>query len=208
MVTTTIPTAEHSAGQHDSIEIELGQPWLAALLAWLVPGLGHLYQGRTGKGLLFLVCILGTFLYGLYLGGGKVVYASSTSVLDRNFWDRWQYGCQAGVGLASWPAYLQAVRVKNHKEPMWKGEEWFDNGFMAPPRPGNVPLEDASKNTSIQPSELALWNVKLHPYFELGTVYTVIAGLLNLLVICDAFAGPLVIAPHDDKKNKQNKDPA
>ena len=69
------------------------------------------------------------------------------------------------------------------------------------------PRSHNSQNTSIQPSELALWNVKLHPYFELGTVYTVIAGLLNLLVICDAYAGPLVIAPQDDKKNRK-KEPA
>ena len=40
-------------------------------------GMGHVYQGRTGKGILFFVCVLGTFFYGLYLGGGKVVYAAT-----------------------------------------------------------------------------------------------------------------------------------
>ena len=96
MVTTTIPNAAGSTAPEDAIEIELKQPMIAALLAWALPGLGHVYQGRTGKGLLFFVCVLGTFFYGLYLGGGKVVYAAVP-------WEqqyRWQYWCQLGVGLA------------------------------------------------------------------------------------------------------------
>jgi hypothetical protein len=39
----------------------------------------------------------------------------------------------------------------------------------------------------------------------LGTVYTVVAGLLNVLVICDAAAGPLVISHSSDKKSDKNK---
>ena len=34
----------------DGSAINLKQPEFAAFLAWLVPGLGHLYQGRTKKG--------------------------------------------------------------------------------------------------------------------------------------------------------------
>jgi TM2 domain-containing membrane protein YozV len=75
-----------AASDDEVIEIDLKDPWLAAFLAWLVPGLGHLYQGRTGKGLLFFICIVGTFFYGLYIGGGKVVYASVPNPLTR-----WQY---------------------------------------------------------------------------------------------------------------------
>ena len=74
-----------------------------AFLAWLLPGLGHLYQGRTGKGILFFVCIVGTFIYGLYLGDGRVVYAS-TPILSR-----WQFLCQVGVGLPALPAVLTDI---------------------------------------------------------------------------------------------------
>ena len=31
--------------------VPLKNPAKAAFLAWLVPGLGHFYQGRTGKGI-------------------------------------------------------------------------------------------------------------------------------------------------------------
>jgi len=189
MVTATIPSADGSTAPEDVVEIELKEPWIAALLAWMLPGLGHVYQGRTGKGLLFFICILGTFFYGMYLGGGKVVYASVP-------WEqqyRWQYLCQLGVGLPSTPMLVQKNRVMNKKEPLW-------SGFMAPPRRGSVDWKDKSGNTSKQPSELAMWTLKYHPNFELGTVYTVVAGLLNVLVICDAAAGPLVISVPQKKK--------
>ncbi|MEO2045316.1 MAG: DUF6677 family protein [Pirellulales bacterium] len=178
----------------DSIEIDLHQPWLAALLAWALPGLGHIYQGRTGKGLLFFVCVLGTFVYGLYLGGGKVVYASVPGEPQY----RWQYWCQLGVGLPAAPALVQRRRVLNHQQPLW-------SGLMAPPRLQPVETKDDSQHISIQPDELGKWTVDLHPRFELGTVYTVIAGLLNILVICDAYAGPLVLAHRQEKPTQREE---
>ena len=56
----------------DGIEIDLRDPLIAGVLAWLWPGAGHLYQRRYAKGMLFMVCILGTFFFGLVLGEGKV----------------------------------------------------------------------------------------------------------------------------------------
>ena len=46
----------------------------AAVLSYVVPGLGQLYQGRTFKGVLFLVCIPDLFFYGMYLGNWRNVY--------------------------------------------------------------------------------------------------------------------------------------
>ena len=37
----------------------------ACLLAWLIPGAGHLYLRRTGKGLVLLGAILALFLLGV-----------------------------------------------------------------------------------------------------------------------------------------------
>lgn len=196
MVKTTIPSPDGSTAPEDAIQIELKEPMLAAVLAWMIPGLGHIYQGRTGKGLLFFVCVLGTFFYGLYLGGGKVVYAAVP-------WEqqyRWQYWCQLGTGLVSTPMLVQRHRVLEGKAPLW-------DHFMAPPRNGPVNWTDDSGNVTTQPNELAKWTVQYHPYFELGTVYTVIAGLLNVLVICDAAGGPLVIVQTDKKSKKQKEEP-
>lgn len=42
---------------------------LAALLAWLIPGLGHIYLGHRRRGLIFLVAITLTFWGGILIGG-------------------------------------------------------------------------------------------------------------------------------------------
>ena len=105
---------------------------------------------------------------------------------------RWQYLCQLGVGLPAMPALLQRGRSEGPPLPIL-------GKFMAPPSKQPVPLTDDSGNPSVQPNELAAWTVAMHPNYELGTIYTVIAGLLNLLVICDAYGGPLVITPREKK---------
>lgn len=42
---------------------------LAGLLAWAVPGLGHIFLGHRGRGLVFLVTITATFWSGVAIGG-------------------------------------------------------------------------------------------------------------------------------------------
>lgn len=193
MAKAVLPAGYDNPAATEPLEIELREPWLAALLAWAIPGAGHLYQGRTAKGLLFFVCILGTFLFGLFIGEFKVVYASAPGEQP---W-RWQYLCQAGVGLPALPALLQ--RGRQGKPLPVLGH------FMAGPQQGQTPWTDDSGGETTQPGELAMWTVKMHPRYELGTVYTVIAGLLNLLVICDAYGGPLVIL-HRPKKREGEGD--
>lgn len=193
MAESTVTSETADGGGPVAIEIDLKDPRLAAFLAWLVPGLGHLYQRRTAKGVLFFVCIMGTFLYGLYIGNGQVVYASTTpSVLSR-----WQYLFQLGVGLPATPALVQWMRAEENRGPLP-----VLGDIMRPPRPrGDFDSRDRSGNIVKHPDEVAKWNHDSADMFEMGTVYTIVAGLLNLLVICDAFGGPLAIAPPEKKKN-------
>ncbi|MAT70561.1 MAG: hypothetical protein CMJ58_13670 [Planctomycetaceae bacterium] len=207
MATAVLPSEYNTLDEGEPLEIELKQPWLAALLAWLVPGLGHLYQGRTGKGLLFFVCIMGAFWYGMYLGGGHVVYASTP---EQDL--RWQYYCQLGAGGVALPALVQRSRVMDDKPPF--GQPAVEPGkltdderpWYAPPRNDQVQTTDDSDNISRQPNELSRWIVDHNPHFEIGTVYTMIAGLLNLLVVCDAYAGPLVIRSKDHPEGDSSQD--
>ena len=197
------------ASDETAVEIDLKDPRVAAFLAWLVPGLGHLYQGRTGKGVLFFVCIVGTFVYGLSLGQGRVVYASTADVFSRQFLERWQYICQVGVGLPALPALVQRERVRQHKDPLVA--DWFMRPpYKVPPRhlPDGFTSTDQANNTIYHPDELAQWNYDLGDAFELGTVFTVIAGLLNVLAIYDAYGGPLIIPPAKNKKKRDDKSDA
>ncbi|MCI0332868.1 MAG: hypothetical protein L0228_06560 [Planctomycetes bacterium] len=202
--------SQPAANSESNVEIELKDPRLAAFLAWLVPGLGHLYQGRTGKGALFFVCILGTFFYGLYIGDGRVVYASTEDMFSRRFLsERWQYICQLGVGLPALPALVQRQRELNGKPPLFGAA--LGNWSMRPPSKnapaGGFQSKDLTGDGRIvqHPDELAKWNYELGESFEIGTVFTVIAGLLNILAIFDAYGGPLVIPDTDDKKKPDDK---
>jgi len=211
------PTQTAKDESTEPLIVDLKDPRLAALLAWLIPGAGHLYQGRTAKGILFLTCILGTFFYGMYLGDGKVVYATQHSGNGgrgiRDVLGRWPYLCQVGVGLPALPAVVQAYIVR--KNPPGKP---LLGGWMAPPMtPGQIIPEELAYPGAFERlrgaegyvinfhDELRQWQLHLHAYFDLGTAYTMIAGLLNLLAIYDAWGGPLLILPkEDEKKNKKN----
>jgi Family of unknown function (DUF6677) len=198
-------------GDGSTIAIELKDRRLAAFLAWLVPGLGHIYQGRTGKGILFSVCILGTFFYGMYIGSGRVVYASTADVFSRKFFnDRWQYVCQIGVGLPAMPALVQRWRVRDHKAPLF-GDNFerppYDDKFSGPGM--DLRSKDVSnpnkESVVISPDELSKWNYEQGELFDIGSVFTVIAGLLNVLVIFDAYGGPLIIPPPEEKQKADDK---
>jgi hypothetical protein len=169
-----------SPNPDEPIEINLRDPVVAGFWAWFLPGAGHLYQRRYGKGILFMTCILSTWFFGLWIGGGRVVYASWTET-DK----RLQYICQVGVGLPALPALVQGYRVTiADKLPLM-------DGFMAPPeqpmRPG-------------QWDDLARIHRDLGPRWHIGELYTMVAGLLNILVIYDAAAGPVFASPKKEEE--------
>ncbi|MEM9701571.1 MAG: DUF6677 family protein [Planctomycetota bacterium] len=190
------------------LSIELKQPRTAALLAWLVPGLGHLYQGRTFKGVLFMACIVPMFGFGFYAGGGHVAYASPLPVAPNPapfVLDRWPFVCQAGIGVVAIPAIFERLRYRSGEDPSLGGAFYPPRTGAAAARGARIVSTDGAGNEVIHPDELAKWHYDHGYYFELGTVYTVIAGLLNLLVVYDAHAGPLVVA-EKQKKKKRAKD--
>ena len=179
----------------DNQLVDLRNRPLAALLAWLVPGAGHFYQRRRAKGAIYFCSIVMTWIIGFSLGGYHVVYAS---------WQpgdkRWHYFLQAGVGAAALPALVQSKHMNEYTdqrgwtrpdyEPLW-------DGFMAPPH--RRVFDEAT-------DEISAWYARYGAGYEMGTWFTIIAGLLNILVIYDAYAGPLGIPisgrRKDDPPNK------
>lgn len=147
---------------------------LGGVLSYLVPGLGQILQGRIGKGLLFFVCLHGLFFFGMYLGSWQNVYIPDVTrdmapqtrglALVTNVWNRLQFAGQFWIGLAAWPAILQ---YNNMAVPLYKDFQ-------------KAPTEDML-NTLQRDGD---------KHWDIGWVYTVIAGVLNVLVIYDAVAGP------------------
>ena len=179
----------NAARQPVEIKVDLKNPLLAGILAWLVPGAGHFYQGRWAKGALFCVCILGTFLFGLVLGEGKVVHSGGLEHVSGRGLARlvqtWPIIPQSCVGLAASPAWIQHLRLLQKKQPLF-------GGFMAPP--------DSAE-------ELSYWYEQLNVRYDVGALYTIVAGLLNVLAIYDAACGPVILEEEDKDKDK-DKDKA
>jgi hypothetical protein len=154
---------------------------LAAFLSYLIPGLGQIYQGRYGKGVLFMVSLLGMFMLGQAMGNWQNVYIHNSDRAGQRgrggFSElvlRWHYGGQFWIGIAAWPALMQHF---------------------------NVPMPGADQNPFIRnfqkmPNEddLNQFIVNSDKAPDLGWVYTVIAGMLNILVMYDAYAGPMLVA--------------
>ncbi len=196
------PMKSSPASTAETVQIDLRQPALAALLAWLVPGLGHFYQRRWAKGALFCVCILGTYIFGVVLGAGKVVHTGGTSQLVRGTLfsqavQRWTFVPQACVGVPAVISLVQHVRVSGGGQPLFGG--WF-----APPRS----IAELGSNEQ-NGDELSYWNEKLNSRYDIGMLFTMVAGLLNVLVIYDAYAGPVIAEEakdeeEDGKAGKEN----
>ncbi len=198
----------------DDVVVDLRDPYWAAFLAWLWPGAGHFYQRRFGKGFLFMICVLGTFFYGLGIGRGRVVYASFK---PGDF--RWQYICQLGAGAVALPAAAQAIKTRNGGDPFFVLAERYppdhqtkrfyivepeDNytgptlkdGFMAPPA---GPVIQDTRDT------LGMWHYDMKHKYDIGTLYCIVAGLLNLLIVYDAFCGPAILSPQEREKLEAKK---
>src|SRR4051812_37826860 len=89
----------------------------AGLLSYLVPGLGQIYQGRTGKGVIFLVSLYVLFFYGMWLGDFRNVYIPHVEDKRQNLIfkstilgdveNRLHYAGQFPIGIAAWPAIIQ-----------------------------------------------------------------------------------------------------
>jgi hypothetical protein len=173
----------------------------AAFLSYLVPGLGQIIQGRVGKGLLFLACLYTLFFYGLFLGQGQaavkedngrvVHYRVSSNVylptaedrhqpdpskglqrLALDLYHRPQFLGQFWMGIVVWPAIWQYATYDTHQE--------------------HPILKDFMRTPDVQ--ALNAVHTAGNKLLELGWVYTVIAGVLNIMVIYDALAGPALLA--------------
>jgi Family of unknown function (DUF6677) len=173
----------------------------AAFLSYLIPGLGQIYQGRTGKGVLFLASLYGLFFYGLYLGQWQNVYMppgvrddqlphreqlpGGVRGIMNSLGDRYQFIGQFWIGAAAWPAIIQYRNFDPNK-----AEGPYFRAFMRYPGEQIDPDDKQRERTIRGEAVLNRLQRNSDKRWDLGWVYTVIAGVLNVLVIYDALAGP------------------
>ena len=105
--------------------VNLKNPLIAALLAYLIPGAGHWYQGRRFKATIYSVCILSLFIWGMILGNWQPVYSQLVYQTDRvtpqmekkvpttKF--SFGYAAQFFNGAMALPALVQESRLRNEQ---------------------------------------------------------------------------------------------
>jgi Family of unknown function (DUF6677) len=114
----------------------------------------------------------------MFLGSWKNVYIPDVTknnpgevrgpAIVTNIWNRLQFAGQFWIGVAAWPAIMQ---YNNWPVP-------FGTDFQKAP--------DEWELNNLQRDGDKTW--------DLAWVYTVIAGVLNILVIYDAISGPAFVA--------------
>ena len=140
--------------------------FVAALLAWCVPGVGHIYLGRVRRGVILFIAIAAVFWAGVAVGGVMTV--------DSRY-DRWWFYAQTltGVhGLVGW--YRQ--------EQVYKDVARQLGVRRIVPSPGGRPTEEQMR---IDDSLQSRGNALVNPTEGVARAYSGVAGLLNLLCIFD-----------------------
>ena len=162
--------------------LQLKNPVVAALLAFVIPGAGHWYQGRRFKATIYSVCILTIFVWGMILGGGQPVYsqliyrsdgpAPTAQLQDSPLRMKFSFGyaAQVIVGAPAWPGLIQEMRMRNAEAKI----KWID-----------APIESdfqgmLSRGFGGQSSEMVSGTIELAPANENGS--SVVTGTLHALL--------------------------
>lgn len=131
---------------------------LAMVLAWVLPGLGHISLGDRRRGVLIMAGTLFLFLGGILIGGLDVV--------DRRN-DRLWFLAQAGCGPIAFVADFANARL------LQSGRigELYDAGSGRLNGPDQPPVSSLSGLSHVN---------------EYGTLFGALAGMMNVIVIMDA----------------------
>ncbi|MDQ7006923.1 MAG: hypothetical protein Q9Q40_06795 [Acidobacteriota bacterium] len=136
----------------------MGRGLLAGALTWLLPGLGHWYLGRRRRALAFLVLVGAAFGVGLACGGNLAVVDD----LRAPVLTKLQVLADLSLGPIE-PLTRKAIY----------GELVYRN-----PRPGSTRLPPALEQRRQR---------SLRPWSLYGSSYLLAAGLMNILLIFDAW---------------------
>jgi TM2 domain-containing membrane protein YozV len=106
-----LSNAEHSASIRAAV---------AGLLAWLIPGLGHIYLGHRTRGLILLVTVTVTFWSGVAIGGVR----STVDPRERRLWFVAQI-CTGGNTMAAVMLRQRIERTLSPEELAGPGGHWL-----------------------------------------------------------------------------------
>lgn len=159
-----MPTSAPSSAAPQSSESHPIHPTpLAAVLAWVLPGLGYIARGELARGLAVGGSILALILAGLFIGGPDTIDSRE---------ERWWFMVQ----IAGGPVVLTLDQIHQRvlKVPAQDGKP-----YRVSPHP------DAAMNPGSKPPAFTRSVARVN---ESARLYIVIAGMLNMIAILDCMA--------------------
>jgi len=156
--------------------------YVALVLAWLVPGLGHVMLGEWRRGVVFAVTIHGLFALGMLIAGVKAINPP-----EQQIWTYTQY-------LSGWPMLVASPLEKRKMaelQPLIKRLQ--EQGYFELPD-GEVLTRPSVRDDGLIRDRVGFGKDMIERYpllsnhpkvQDIGAVYCGIAGMLNLLVMFD-----------------------
>jgi TM2 domain-containing membrane protein YozV len=170
---------------------------VAALLAAVLPGLGHFYLGQIRKGVLITVGVLGLFFTGLLIGGiscidrrenfvwflGQALVGPITLGLDYVHQNQMKVMGPDARGIV----VLRSANPDETRDPQTgRAVEIQKNEQGRPVTDAQGrPVAKTPGGTTIDPA-WPPYVKSLSRTNELGTLFTTIAGFMNVIVVIDA----------------------
>ncbi|MGC4034072.1 MAG: hypothetical protein QM754_20515 [Tepidisphaeraceae bacterium] len=139
---------------------------LVALCGWILPGLGYFLIGQRRRAMIAGATVLLTFLAGVMIGGIRVIDVPGYAPDGQQKMVRY-----ANTGVQVW-----AVKANPTGEIMNK--PWYIAQTLV------GPVNFAATYVSLAAAENH--RMSTARIFDIGTLYTAVAGMLNLLIIIDA----------------------
>ncbi len=166
-------------------------PFLAGMLAWIIPGAGHVYLGRTVRGVILCVCINGLFWTGMAIGGTFTVEPIT---------QRWWFAAQICTGASGVAGWFRQDRARRR----------IADDIGLDPRDVLDPHDPQRQKYRREYAE-ALVSKKLalsYPADNVARAYSGVAGMLNIMAIFDAVmlaAMGRIGEPHPPEKKDKDK---
>lgn len=180
-------------------------PLIALLLAWMIPGAGHIYLGRTWRGVIIFLTIGVTFWAGVAIGGEMTV--------DKRA-ERWWFVaeiCAGSHGLVGWhrseKVYSDIDKALAADKGFQEQRQLIARRFRGRDRVAKAQLAELYGEYAareLKSRKLAL----VMPTETIARAYAGVAGLLNLMCVFDAVVlaimGVFGETPPDRRKDESH----
>jgi hypothetical protein len=134
-------------------------PTLVGVCAWLVPGSGYFLLGQKARALVVGITVVALFLMGILIGGIRI--------MDPPGWN------------SDNPDQSISSALLNEPIAQLSDKPWYVGQILC------GPVTVIASAISVHLAEEGVPSSHAHPW-EIGALYTAVAGMLNLLAIIDS----------------------